>query len=73
MYPKLRPACLIKVGVLSSKVLKRSRSRLDYVKVFAILVGTNVTTLIAVVAVWTNYNLFFNIKNGYNGNGVGTY
>jgi hypothetical protein len=30
---------------------KRSRSRLGYVKVFAISVGTGVTTLIAVVAV----------------------
>ncbi|KAK2457793.1 hypothetical protein QL285_005029 [Trifolium repens] len=35
----------------TTKVLKRSRSRLDYVKVFTISVGIDVTTLIAVVAV----------------------
>jgi hypothetical protein len=45
---------------------------LGYVKIFAISVGTGVTTLIAVVAVSINHNLFFNsIKNG--DNGIGTF
>jgi hypothetical protein len=51
---------------------KRSRSRLGYVKVFAISVGTGVTTLIAVVAVWINHNLFFNIKTVIHSNGIVT-
>jgi hypothetical protein len=51
---------------------KRSRSRLSYVKVFAISVGTGVTTLIAVVAVWINHNLFFNIKTVIHSNGIVT-
>jgi hypothetical protein len=44
-----------------------------YVKVFVISVGTDVIMLIVIVAVWINHNLFFNIKNSYNSNGIATF
>jgi hypothetical protein len=46
---------------------KWSRSRLHNTKIFAISVGTGVTILITVAAVWINHNLFFDIKNSDNG------
>ena len=46
------------------------KNNCDCVKVFAILIGTGVTKLIADIVVWNNYNFFFIIENGDNGIGI---